>query len=228
MVSDKWVPLMQIQDSSCLIHTKLLRPFLLFDNKKQGLQLIHVNIQALRRLAVRNISCAVCNREYCKGCNMCKRLPLAFACLISSSVISMRFFLKATTRLPLKMVSSVGVTRSSSKCVAHWNKHSNRSTLFMCQHTNLSSQTQRACQISAGTAAGAPQPVGCPCSSVEPYPRPCLNSHSLLMPGRACRGGPGQQNRQKLETCQKTQKTKTKKNYAIMTTSRVLLMFFPL
>lgn len=39
--------------------------------------------------------------------------------------------------------------------------------------TNLSSQTLRACQISAGTAAGAPLPGECPCSSVEPYPKPC-------------------------------------------------------
>ena len=39
--------------------------------------------------------------------------------------------------------------------------------------TNLSSQTLRACRISAGTAAGAPLPGVCPCSSVEPYPEPC-------------------------------------------------------
>lgn len=36
----------------------------------------------------------------------CNRVTLFLACLISSSAISMRFFLKATTRLPLKLVSS--------------------------------------------------------------------------------------------------------------------------
>lgn len=35
-----------------------------------------------------------------------KRTLLTLACFISSSAISMRFFLKATTRLPLKLVSS--------------------------------------------------------------------------------------------------------------------------
>lgn len=44
---------------------------------------------------------------------------------------------------------------------------------LMYRQTNLSSQTLRACQISAGTAAGAPLPGGYPCSSVEPYPKPC-------------------------------------------------------
>lgn len=39
--------------------------------------------------------------------------------------------------------------------------------------TNLSSQTLRVCQISAGTAAGVPLPEECPCSSAEPYPKPC-------------------------------------------------------
>lgn len=115
----------------------------------------------------------------------------------------MRFFLKATTRLPLKIVSSVffvffggWVGRQSPVqnvlLVGRLGKLSNKPTSFMCRHTNLSSQTQRACQISAGTAAGAPQPVGCPCSSAEPYPKPCWNSRSQPMPGPACKEGPGQ------------------------------------
>lgn len=44
---------------------------------------------------------------------------------------------------------------------------------IMHGRTNLSSQTLRACQISAGTAAGVPLPEECPCSSAEPYPKPC-------------------------------------------------------
>lgn len=56
--------------------------------------------------------------------------------------------------------------------------------------TNLSSQSLRACQTSSGTAAGAPPPVECPCSSVEPYPKPCWSSHSQPKLGPACTEGP--------------------------------------
>lgn len=45
---------------------------------------------------------------------------LTLACLISSSAISMRFFLKATTRLPLKLVSS---TRTTQKRFSQYNLH---------------------------------------------------------------------------------------------------------
>lgn len=108
----------------------------------------------------------------------------------------MRFFLKATTRLPLKIVSSVlgKGDKVQFKWVARWKiwQSAEQASAFVCQRTNLSSRSQRACQISAGTAAGAPRPVGCPCSSVEPYPKPCWNSRSQPVPWPACTEGPGQ------------------------------------
>lgn len=124
-------------------------------------------------------------------------MPLTLACFISSSVISMRFFLKATTRLPLKIVSSgcwERETKSSSnrRLVGRSGKRLNKATSFMRRDNDLSSQSRRACQTSAGTAAGAPRPVGCPCSSGEPYPKPCWSSRSLPVPWPACTEGPGQ------------------------------------
>lgn len=59
------------------------------------------------------------------------------------------------------------------RLAGRFGKGSNNPLSFISQHAHLSSQTRRACQISAGTAAGAPQPVGCPCSSVAPYPKLC-------------------------------------------------------
>lgn len=107
-------------------------------------------------------------------------VPLTLACFISSSAISMRFFLKATTRLPLKLVSSRRKTLWSLKrahvvhtVVGRQEQVQNMSTSVRYGYTNLSSQTLKACQISAGSAAGDPLPEECPCFSVEPYPKPC-------------------------------------------------------
>lgn len=58
-------------------------------------------------------------------------LLLTLACFISSSAISMKFFLKATTRLPLKLVSSVRIRLCSLKRKCHF-RHKETSAEAVC------------------------------------------------------------------------------------------------
>lgn len=120
-----------------------------------------------------------------------------FACFISSSAISIRFFLKATTRLALKPVSSMEKILSSKKkkkkhyqIVQFIPKEGFKVGMEKDEYMNPSFPTLKACQISADSVSGAPLPVECPCSSAVPYLRPCWNSHSQLTLGLACRGDP--------------------------------------
>lgn len=66
---------------------------------------------------------------------VCLTVLLTLACFISSSAISMRFFLKATTRLPLKLVSSREediMQSEQGSCVAYHLTEKETTTEWVC------------------------------------------------------------------------------------------------